>query len=106
MATIEQTLNIKIRKEKDNPSRCIVEDVFVANTGSTVNFQFEEQKNALIQFLGDSPFDDPQFPPGPQKVRKDARVGGYGYKITWANGGMGSSGGEVRHSGQVAQKTK
>jgi hypothetical protein len=84
-----QVLLIRITKNGNDPTTCIVKRHFVARKGSVVTFAFKEP-GALITFpKDDSPFDEARFKPGKKVVRDGARKGPYKYRVSWPNGGGG-----------------
>jgi hypothetical protein len=92
---------IVIRKDKCSPDKS-----FNAAQGSEVEFQFPEEPDAVITFIGDSPFEDSgPFKPGrlgkKMRVKDKAKVTSYEYSIKWTRegGGSGNGGGKVTRGG-------
>jgi hypothetical protein len=92
-----KNLTVVLRSEPANPHICFAAPHFRAAPGDIVDFQFPEQPDADIIFMGASPFGTRVFKPGRQTVRTDAPSRSYGYLVQWesAGGGNGNGGGEV-----------
>ena len=87
-----EVLTVNIHK---TPEGCAPDHPFVAKPGSTVVFAFAQAPDATIKILGTSPFDEPEFPLGPHKVRANAARGPVKYRVSWGTDKQGNGSGEV-----------
>jgi hypothetical protein len=94
MAMPPKKLKVKIRKLTNIKCETSPRH-FVANPGSEVIFEFAQEPNADINFLGQSPFETSSVKPGRPHIVKTNASGRFEYEVRWAGAGDGNGTGEV-----------
>jgi hypothetical protein len=88
----EKKLKVKIHKISSTQCEPTPRH-FQANPGSEVTFEFDQEPDADINFLGPSPFDTPSVKAGLPHIVKNE--GKFQYDVKWRGGGNGNGTGEV-----------